>query len=88
MKGSQSIPGNPSVIVVPGTLLKQWELECQVFFAPKKVAIFVYPTSAAQREQFWARNGPYHSSTVPHSHRIILASQSVRLGLLYEKILA
>ncbi|KAH6908973.1 hypothetical protein BKA70DRAFT_1479770 [Coprinopsis sp. MPI-PUGE-AT-0042] len=76
MKGSTDIPSSPSVIVVPTTLVKQWESECQMFFAPRKVAIFVYPTSAVQREQFWMKDGPYHSCTVPESHRIILTSQS------------
>ncbi|KAH6905687.1 hypothetical protein BKA70DRAFT_1225396 [Coprinopsis sp. MPI-PUGE-AT-0042] len=76
MKGSTDIPSSPSVIVVPTTLVKQWESECKMFFAPRKVAIFVYPTSAAQREQFWVKDGPYHSCTVPESHRIILTSQS------------
>ncbi|KAH6886631.1 hypothetical protein BKA70DRAFT_1464552 [Coprinopsis sp. MPI-PUGE-AT-0042] len=59
MKGSTDIPSSPSVIVVPTTLVKHGESECQMFFAPRKVAIFVYPTSAVQREQFWMKDGPY-----------------------------
>ncbi|KAH6899432.1 P-loop containing nucleoside triphosphate hydrolase protein [Coprinopsis sp. MPI-PUGE-AT-0042] len=32
--------------------------------------------SCKAREQFWMKDGPYHSCTVPESHRIILTSQS------------
>lgn len=74
---SKDIPDLPSIILVPGTLGRQWVRELHVLFKPGFVKVFVYPSSPAARTKFWAKNGPYYSCDVPARNRIIVANQSV-----------
>jgi hypothetical protein len=74
-----AIPCLPHLIVVPGTLVGQWEQELKVVFQPNYVDILVYGAGLAQHQYFWSDAGPYKQANHPASSRIILASHSVRL---------
>ncbi|RXW12083.1 hypothetical protein EST38_g13772 [Candolleomyces aberdarensis] len=76
LKGSKTVPSLPHLVVVPGTLIRQWEHEIQCFFRKGSVDIFIYGTRFADHEAFWSQDGVFHSSNQPPSHRIILTSQS------------
>ncbi|RXW11304.1 hypothetical protein EST38_g14551, partial [Candolleomyces aberdarensis] len=76
LKGSLEIPDLPHLVLIPGTLLRQWEHELQCFFKNKSIDLLVYGTGLAEHKEFWKPDGLYHSSNHPASHRIILASQS------------
>ena len=67
----------PHLIVVPGTLVSQWEQELKVAFQPNYVDILVYGAGLAQHEYFWSDTGPYKQAKHSASSRIILASHSV-----------
>lgn len=71
------VPSLPHLIVVPGTLVKQWEKELKTFFQPRKVDILVYHASKEARIEFWQEGGVYASSNHSLHQRIILASESV-----------
>lgn len=71
-----ALPPYPHLIVVPGTLLSQWESELKVLFKCGSYDILIYGTGKAVRERFWAPNGPFHSSKHT-ANRIIIASHSV-----------
>lgn len=70
------LPELPHLIVVPGTLLSQWEGELKTVFKRGTVDILVYGTRKAARERFWAPDGPFHASKHV-SNKIIIASHSV-----------
>lgn len=70
-------PDLPHLVIVPGTLLAQWVTELKTFFRTRIVDILVYPTKRADHAKFWAPDGPYGSSILDLSHRIIVASHSV-----------
>ncbi|KAJ2914050.1 hypothetical protein MD484_g6375, partial [Candolleomyces efflorescens] len=76
LKDSSSIPNLPHLVVMPGTLLRQWEHELQCFYKSKSVDILIYGTTPEEHADFWRPDGIYHSSRLPPSHRIILASHS------------
>ncbi|RXW12331.1 hypothetical protein EST38_g13525, partial [Candolleomyces aberdarensis] len=76
LKDSKKIPSLPHLVIVPGTLLRQWEHELQCFFKNKSVDILMYESGIKDHEEFWKADGIYHSSNHPPSHRIILAAQS------------
>ncbi|RXW14683.1 hypothetical protein EST38_g11168 [Candolleomyces aberdarensis] len=76
LKGSKTVPSLPHLVVVPGTLIRQWEHEIQCFFKKGSVDIFIYGTRFADHEVFWSQDGVVYSSNQPPSHRIILTSQS------------
>jgi hypothetical protein len=71
------------VILVPPTLVGQWEKELRFFFLPHAVDIFSYTGGAAKHREFFGRGGPWEASKMPLSHRIIIASHSV--GFIYLK---
>ena len=73
----KELPPFAHLIIVPGTLLSQWENELKILFKPKMFEILLYGTGAKCHESFWAPNGPYHASKQKPYSRIILASQSV-----------
>ena len=66
-----------NIVVLPQSLLLQWEQEAQVFFPRDKFGIFRYPASEDERKGFWEKNSPWSTSPLPKSHRIILTTQSV-----------
>jgi hypothetical protein len=67
----------PHLIVVPGTILGQWEDEIKVLFKPKSFDILLYGTGKAVHDQFWAVDGPFYTSKHKPRNKIILASHSV-----------
>ncbi|RXW12447.1 hypothetical protein EST38_g13407 [Candolleomyces aberdarensis] len=73
---SNKIPSLPHLVIVPGTLLRQWEHELQCFFKNRSVEILMYESGISDHEEFWKPEGIYHQSNLPASHRIILAAQS------------
>lgn len=75
LRSSRKIPDRPSLIVVPGTLLRQWATELQTAFAHLSVDIFIYPSARANRSKFW--NEEYAQSVQPTRNRVIVAPQSV-----------
>ena len=73
----EQLPSFAHLIIVPGTLLSQWENELKILFKPKMFEILLYGTGAKCHESFWAPDGPYQLSKQRTYSRIILASQSV-----------
>jgi hypothetical protein len=76
--GSRTIPNRPHLILVPGTILGQWESEIKMVLNPKAFDLFIYTTGKAFREEFWSDEGPFSQSKQPAVNKIILASHSVR----------
>lgn len=74
----KELPKRPHLILVPGTLLAQWKHGLETVFKPRSFDILEYPGGKAQREQFWAPDGPFHSS-ISGANLIILAPHSVSL---------
>ncbi|RDB15031.1 Protein CHROMATIN REMODELING 5 [Hypsizygus marmoreus] len=71
-----SLPDLPHLIVVPGTLLSQWQAELKTVFKPKSIDILMYGTGKALHDHFWSKDGPFHTSNHRPSNRIIIASHS------------
>ncbi|KAF8808358.1 hypothetical protein BYT27DRAFT_7097080 [Phlegmacium glaucopus] len=71
-----TIPSHPHLIVVPGTLLSQWEVELKTLIKPHTFDIFLYGSGKSLHESFWSPGGPFHSSRLPMANRIIIASQT------------
>lgn len=70
------LPKLPHLIVVPGTLLGQWESELRVILKPGSFDIFVYPSGKDIQGAFWDSSNLF-SQSVHTSNRIIIASHSV-----------
>lgn len=70
-------PMYPSLIIIPGTLIDQWHRELKIFFKPKTIEIFRYPTSWERMQQFWLVKSPFQTSRLPPSHRVVLMAHSV-----------
>ncbi|TEB14172.1 hypothetical protein FA13DRAFT_1879956, partial [Coprinellus micaceus] len=70
------LPSYPTLIVVPGTLLTQWENELKGAFKKKSVDILLYGTGLEEHKAFWSSSGAYGQSAHPPHSRIILASHS------------
>ena len=82
LKDQKNLPERPHLIIVPGTLLAQWEHELKVVFKRNSVDIMTYGTTQPQRQEFWSEHGVFQSSKQPKYLQIILASHSVRLSSL------
>lgn len=76
--GEAEIPTLPHLVVVPGTLLHQWEKEIKTFFLSKKVEILLYHSEKTSRAQFWGDSGPFKQSQHKMHQVIILAADTVR----------
>jgi TATA-binding protein-associated factor len=74
----KSLPLLPHLIVVPGTILGQWESELRVIFKPGTVDIFVYESGKDAQEKFWDSSSAF-SKSLHSANRIVIASHSVRL---------
>lgn len=79
MGRSKNYPSRPHLIVVPGTLISQWEHELKCFFKFKFVDLFLYPSGLPYHREFWKPGGIYESSAQPPCHRIIIATLSVSI---------
>ncbi|KAJ3548525.1 hypothetical protein NMY22_g1227 [Coprinellus aureogranulatus] len=80
------LPSLPILVLVPGTLLTQWETELKVALKPRCADLMVYGSGHTNHKEFWSSDGIYASSNHPEHRRIILASHSAILqdyGLLY-----
>ncbi|TFK59812.1 hypothetical protein BDN72DRAFT_780239 [Pluteus cervinus] len=73
------LPDFPHLIIVPGTLLVQWELELKGVGKPAAFDLFVYKANRDFHKAFWAEGGPWALSEQPMFRRIILASHSALL---------
>jgi SNF2 family DNA or RNA helicase len=76
---TKKLPDLPHLVVVPGTLLSQWDSELRVLLKPKSFDILMYGTGKALHDKFWAPDGPFHMSKHPARQKIIVASHSVRI---------
>lgn len=83
LAASDKIPDLPHLVVVPGTVLAQWEQEIKTLFRPASVDVLIYGTGVAQHTAFWSQSGAYHSSKHRPINRIIVASHSV--GMFFIK---
>ncbi|KAG1848219.1 hypothetical protein C8R48DRAFT_677411, partial [Suillus tomentosus] len=72
--GQAQVPDLPHVIAVPNSLVAQWMSELRIFFVPKTVEIYVYPTAEKDFAAFWT--GPWEKSSMPKINRIILVTHS------------
>jgi len=70
------VPQLPHLIIVPGTIQTQWEVELKAVFLPQSVDILIYKGGKA-RESFWSPDGPFYSSKHKLGSRIIIATHSV-----------
>lgn len=68
----------PHLILVPGTVLNQWEAEAKVLLRPKSFDILMYGIGKGVHEVFWSAEGDFRLSKHKPRHRIIIASHSVR----------
>jgi SNF2 family DNA or RNA helicase len=74
----KTLPNLPHLVIVPGTLLSQWEAELRTLFNPKFFKILMYTPGKALREDFWSEDGPFYSTRQKlASNVIIIASHSV-----------
>ena len=79
----KQLPSLPHLIIVPGTLLSQWEGELKTLFWPKFFQILIYPAGKGMREHFWSAKGPFHGRKLRlPSNMIIVASHSICYLLL------
>jgi hypothetical protein len=76
---SKIIPNLPHLIIIPGTILKQWESEIKTALNPKAFDLFIYKTGKDFRLKFWSKTGPFALSNQPAANKIILATHSVRI---------
>lgn len=75
--------GDAFLIVVPSTLIHQWEKECQIFLKESAWEILVYPSSEKDRKAWWQNVYPVSKEG---AHRIIIAGHpvsEVRLRLTF-----
>ncbi|KAH6893874.1 P-loop containing nucleoside triphosphate hydrolase protein [Coprinopsis sp. MPI-PUGE-AT-0042] len=85
---SQTIEPLPHLIIVPGTLMAQWEHELKCFFRWKFVDVLLYKSGLKAHREFFRPDGHFLSSPYPPSHRIVIASLSALqqdFGQLYGK---
>ena len=75
---SKTVPNRSHLIIVPGTILGQWESEVKTALNPKAFDIFVYTMGKAFRQEFWSCEGPFARSKQEPVYKVILASHSVR----------
>lgn len=73
----KAIPNKSHLILVPGTILGQWQLEVKTALNPKAFDLFVYTTGQAFRNEFWSDEGPFAKSRQQPVNKVILASHSV-----------
>lgn len=73
----EPLPDYPQVIVVPGTLLGQWEDELKAVLQRKHFDVFSYGSGVSGHQAFWDKDGPYHKSNQPESRRVIIIPHSV-----------
>ncbi|KAF8889787.1 P-loop containing nucleoside triphosphate hydrolase protein [Infundibulicybe gibba] len=73
---SDTIPKLPHLIVVPGTLVSQWEQEAKKFLLPKKMDILIYTAAKGQQQVFWSKSGPLANSKHEEQQKLIIASHS------------
>ncbi|KAG2059837.1 hypothetical protein BDR06DRAFT_1002927 [Suillus hirtellus] len=69
------VPNLPHIIAIPNSLVAQWMSELCIFFAPKMIEIYVYPTAEKDFTVFWM--GPWEKLSMPKINRIILVTHSV-----------
>lgn len=75
-----TLPNSPHLIVVPGTLLSQWEAELKTLFNPKYFKVLLYGTGKSVHDSFWSEDGPFHNTKKEVSANVvILASHSVSI---------
>jgi TATA-binding protein-associated factor len=74
----KTLPNSPHLIVVPGTLLSQWEAELKTLFNPKYFKVLLYGTGKAVHDSFWSEDGPFHNTKEQVcANVVIVASHSV-----------
>jgi len=76
-QGYLGVPNRAHLIIVPLTMLRQWESELKVFFQPKTIEIYVYPMKEEEQKEFWT--GRWDKSQMPLVARIVLVSHSVSI---------
>ncbi|KAH6905671.1 P-loop containing nucleoside triphosphate hydrolase protein [Coprinopsis sp. MPI-PUGE-AT-0042] len=76
---SSDIPDMPSLIIVPGTLNRQWLGELYTLFVLFSVDIFIYPSSKAARLKFFGKDSAWARSEQRMRNRIIVVTHSTLL---------
>lgn len=77
MRDNKGLENLPHLILVPGTLCSQWEVEIKSIIMGHTFTILLYGTGKAQHDHFWAADGPYHTAKLSGANIIIIASHSV-----------
>ena len=72
------LPKLAHLIIVPGTLLSQWEAELKTLFNPKYFKVLLYGTGKSVHDTFWSEDGPFHNTKQEvFANVVIIASHSV-----------
>lgn len=82
-----AIPNNPIIIVTPLSLIHQWAAEAVRFLAPARVEVFIYNPTKNEIENYFADNGPWGASKLRIEQRVIIASASVSIAIIYTPML-
>ncbi|CAA7271229.1 unnamed protein product [Cyclocybe aegerita] len=73
---SNHLPDLPHLVIVPTTLMDQWQTELRKVYKPSAFDIFLYQAGKADHDAFWAPDSPFSTSRQPESNKIIIASHS------------
>ena len=75
--GRLMIEDLPHIIVVGNSLVGQWVAELRTFFSPRRIEIYIFPTTESKFAHFW--EGDWKTSKTPFINRIVLVPHSVSL---------
>ncbi|KAF8871323.1 P-loop containing nucleoside triphosphate hydrolase protein [Infundibulicybe gibba] len=70
----KKVESHPHLIVATGTIRHQWESEMKTLFRGRSVDILPYDSPKTGNAEFWAPNGPFHSSLQRPENKVILTT--------------
>lgn len=76
----------PHLILVPGTLCSQWEVEIKSIVKGHTFTVLLYGAGKAQHDQFWEADGPFQRAKLSGASIIIVASHSVSLRNVLHRV--
>jgi SNF2-related domain len=79
--GKGPVPDLPHLIIVPGSVLQQWQMEIKKFFTPESVDVFVLPTAKDTATKLWTDS--WAKSVQPMYRCIVIMAHLVRLLFLF-----
>lgn len=76
-QNNTGIPDHGHLIIVPNSLIDQWHRELKTFFKPHSIDIFRLPSSMAEIQIFWTKEGHWGKSKHLQMFRVVLVAHSV-----------